>query len=46
MTLDPHKWLYQPLECGALLVREVGTLRRAFEVSPDYLHDASVNAGR
>jgi len=22
VTLDPHKWLYQPYECGCLLVRE------------------------
>ena len=22
VTLDPHKWLYQPFECGSLLVRE------------------------
>ena len=22
VTLDPHKWLYQPIECGCLLVRE------------------------
>src|SRR5437763_27520 len=21
ITLDPHKWLYQPIECGCLLVR-------------------------
>jgi glutamate/tyrosine decarboxylase-like PLP-dependent enzyme len=21
-TLDPHKWLFQPLECGAVLVRD------------------------
>ena len=42
VTLDPHKWLYQPLECGALLVREGRLLRRAFEIVPDYLKDAEV----
>jgi glutamate/tyrosine decarboxylase-like PLP-dependent enzyme len=40
VTLDPHKWLFQPLECGALLVREHGALERAFSVLPDYLADA------
>ena len=40
VTLDPHKWLYQPMECGALLVRERGALERAFGVLPDYLADA------
>jgi glutamate/tyrosine decarboxylase-like PLP-dependent enzyme len=40
VTLDPHKWLYQPYECGSLLVRERTLLRRAFEMTPAYLHDA------
>jgi aromatic-L-amino-acid/L-tryptophan decarboxylase len=43
LTLDPHKWLYQPFECGSLLVREAGLLHRAFEVAPDYLKDATVS---
>jgi aromatic-L-amino-acid decarboxylase len=40
VTLDPHKWLQMPMECGALLVREPGALERAFGVLPDYLVDA------
>ena len=40
VTLDPHKWLYQPFECGCLLVREGERLRRAFTLPPDYLADA------
>jgi glutamate/tyrosine decarboxylase-like PLP-dependent enzyme len=40
VTLDPHKWLYQPYECGCLLVREGAVLRRAFELRSDYLRDA------
>jgi aromatic-L-amino-acid decarboxylase len=40
VTLDPHKWLYQPYECGCLLVRDGGSLRRAFELRSDYLRDA------
>jgi len=43
ITLDPHKWLYQPIEVGALLVRDGATLRSGFEISPDYLGD--VEAG-
>jgi aromatic-L-amino-acid decarboxylase len=39
ITLDPHKWLYQPIELGALLVREGSALRRGFEISPDFLKD-------
>ena len=44
ITLDPHKWLYQPFECGALLVRDGRLLRRAFEIVPEYLKDATVGA--
>jgi glutamate/tyrosine decarboxylase-like PLP-dependent enzyme len=40
VTLDPHKWLYQPYECGALLVRDDHTLRQAFQMTPDYLQDS------
>jgi aromatic-L-amino-acid decarboxylase len=43
VTLDPHKWLYQPYECGCLLVRDGPLLRRAFEIAPDYLKDVTVN---
>ena len=39
ITLDPHKWLYQPIEVGALLVRDGSFLRRGFEISPDFLKD-------
>jgi aromatic-L-amino-acid/L-tryptophan decarboxylase len=39
VTLDPHKWLYQPYECGCVLVREGSQLRRAFAMTPDYLRD-------
>jgi aromatic-L-amino-acid/L-tryptophan decarboxylase len=45
VTLDPHKWLYQPFECGCVLVRDGELLRRAFEVVPDYLKDAVPHAG-
>jgi aromatic-L-amino-acid/L-tryptophan decarboxylase len=39
VTLDPHKWLYQPIECGCVLVRDGQLLRRAFTIDPDYLAD-------
>ena len=44
VTLDPHKWLYQPFECGCLLVRRGHFLREAFEITPDYLKDTEVLA--
>jgi aromatic-L-amino-acid/L-tryptophan decarboxylase len=44
VTLDPHKWLYQPFECGCVLVRSGRELRRPFEILPDYLRDARPEA--
>jgi len=43
VVLDPHKWLYQPFECGCLLVRDGHALRSAFEILPDYLRDAAAD---
>jgi glutamate/tyrosine decarboxylase-like PLP-dependent enzyme len=45
VTVDPHKWLYQPWECGALLVREGDRLRRAFAIVPDYLRETVPQEG-
>lgn len=39
VTMDPHKWLFQPFECGCLLVRDPRLLVRAFRVTPEYLQD-------
>jgi len=43
ITLDPHKWLFQPYELGCLLVRDADVLRNAFRVDDedhaDYLED-------
>lgn len=46
VTLDPHKWLYQPMECGCVLVRDGARLERTFAIHPDYLDgDAAQGAG-
>ena len=36
VAVDPHKWLYAPLEAGCALVREPAQLRAAFEYRPPY----------
>lgn len=36
LSLDPHKWLYQPLDCGCLLYRDRQAARRAFSDTGDY----------
>jgi glutamate/tyrosine decarboxylase-like PLP-dependent enzyme len=37
MSLDPHKWLYAPLDAGCLLVKDANALRRAFSEGADYI---------
>ena len=37
--LDAHKWFFQPYEARGLLVKDVGTLERAFVVHHDILQD-------
>jgi glutamate/tyrosine decarboxylase-like PLP-dependent enzyme len=39
VVLDPHKGLFLPYGCGAVLVRDGSTLRRSFAASADYLAD-------
>ena len=38
IAVDPHKWLYAPLEAGCALVRDVSKLRDAFAYHPPYYH--------
>ena len=37
MVVNPHKWLFVPVDCSVLFVRDPDLLRRAFSVIPDYL---------
>ncbi len=36
ISLDPHKWLYQPLDCGCLLYRSPEAAQQTFSHSGDY----------
>ena len=38
VAVDPHKWLYAPLEAGCALVRDPESLRAAFAYHPPYYH--------
>jgi len=42
LTLDPHKWLFQPYETGCLLVRDTRMLEDAFRILPEYLQDTEL----
>ena len=37
LSLDPHKWLFAPVDAGCVLVRDAETLRRAFSYAADYV---------
>jgi glutamate/tyrosine decarboxylase-like PLP-dependent enzyme len=39
LSLDPHKWLFQPFEIGCVLMRDISHLRDTFRILPEYLKD-------
>ena len=43
LTVDPHKWFYQPYEMGCLLVRNTNHLKGTFTETPEYLKDVEGN---
>ena len=43
LSFDPHKWLFQPIECGCVLLRDAGLLKAAYRIMPEYLADVHRN---
>ena len=41
LSLDPHKWMYQPLDCGCLLYRDLEMARQTFKYTGDYAKQLS-----
>jgi len=37
IVVNPHKWLFTPIDCSAFYVRDPATLKRAFSLVPEYL---------
>jgi aromatic-L-amino-acid/L-tryptophan decarboxylase len=37
VSLDPHKWLYVPVDAGCVLVRDATAVRNAFSMAADYV---------
>jgi aromatic-L-amino-acid/L-tryptophan decarboxylase len=37
IVVNPHKWLWTPVDASLLLTRRIGTLRDAFSLVPEYL---------
>jgi len=43
LTVDPHKWFFQPYEMGCLLIRNHKHLKTTFTEKPEYLRDVEGN---
>src|SRR5438034_11019530 len=43
ISLDPHKWLFQSLDCGCLLYRDASAAQRAFSHTGDYAKSLSTD---
>jgi glutamate/tyrosine decarboxylase-like PLP-dependent enzyme len=41
LAVDPHKWLFVPVEAGLVLVRDAEAMRSAFSLVPPYLRSAA-----
>ncbi len=37
LVVNPHKWLFVPVDCSALFLRRPEVVRRAFSLVPEYL---------
>lgn len=37
IVVNPHKWLFTPIDCSAFYVRDPDILKRAFSLTPEYL---------
>jgi glutamate/tyrosine decarboxylase-like PLP-dependent enzyme len=43
VSMDPHKWLFQPIECAVVLLRDGRGLRDTFRHVPEYLKDSDLS---
>jgi aromatic-L-amino-acid/L-tryptophan decarboxylase len=46
IVLNPHKWMFTPVDCSLLLCRRPEMLRAAFSLTPEYLRTSGGDAER
>ncbi len=43
LVVNPHKWLFTPIDCSAAFTRHPDVMRRAFSLTPEYLRTGDAN---
>mgnify|MGYP001817152809 CR=1 FL=1 len=46
IVVNPHKWLFTPIDCSAIFVRNSEQLRNAFSLTPEYLTTPETGVAR
>ena len=43
LVVNPHKWMFTPIDCSAAYTRHPDIMRRAFSLTPEYLKTAEAD---
>jgi aromatic-L-amino-acid decarboxylase len=46
IVVNPHKWLFTPIDCSVLYMKDPDQLKRAFSLTPEYLKTAEEGDAR
>jgi aromatic-L-amino-acid decarboxylase len=46
IVVNPHKWLFTPIDCSVLYMRDSEDLKRAFSLTPEYLRTSEEHVAR
>jgi aromatic-L-amino-acid decarboxylase len=46
IVVNPHKWLFTPIDCSVLYMRDPEDLKRAFSLTPEYLKTSEEEVAR
>lgn len=46
IVVNPHKWLFTPIDCSVLYMKNAEDLKRAFSLTPEYLRTSEEGVAR
>ncbi len=46
IVVNPHKWLFTPIDCSVLFMKDPDDLKRAFSLTPEYLRTSEEEVAR